>query len=80
MDIVERLRLEGPTYRLMKSLSQYSVNVRGDLKKGDMKKLIDMGAIEELFEGVFVISDKAFYDEKVGLVLENHWLEETYII
>ena len=39
-----------------------------------------MGAIEELFEGVFVISDKNFYDEKVGLVLENHWLEETYII
>ncbi len=76
MDIVERLKLEGPTYRLMKSLSQYSMNIR----ERDMKKLFGMGAVEELFEGVFVISDKAFYDEKVGLVLENHWLEETYII
>ena len=76
MDIVERLKLEGPTYRLMKALSQYSVNVR----ERDMKKLFGMDAIEELFEGVFVISDKAFYDDQVGLVLENHWLEETYII
>lgn len=76
MDIVEKLKLEGPTYRLMKELSQYSVNIR----ERDMKKLFGMGAIEELFEGVFVISDKAFYDEKVGLVLDNHWLEETYIV
>ena len=76
MDIVERLKLEGPTYCLMKALSQYSVNVR----ERDMKKLFGMGAIEELFEGVFVISDKNFYDDQVGLVLENHWLEETYII
>ena len=76
MDMVEKLKLEGPAYRLMKALSQYSVNVRNR----DLKKLFGMGAIEELFEGVFVISGKNFYDEKVGLVLENHWLEETYII
>ena len=76
MDLVERLKNEGPTYRLMKALSQYSVNVR----ERDMKKLFGMGAIEELFEGVFVISDKAFYDEQVGLVLENHWLEESLIV
>ena len=76
MNWVERLKKEGPTYRLMKVLSQFSVNVR----ERDMKKLFGMGAIEELFEGVFVISNKAFYDEKVGLVLENHWLEESLIV
>ena len=76
MNMVEKLKLEGPAYRLMKALSQYSVNVRDR----DLKKLFGIGAIEELFEGVFVISDKNFYDEKVGLVLENNWLEETYII
>ena len=76
MDLVERLKVEGPTYRLMKALSQYSVNVR----ERDMKKLFGMGAIEELFEGVFVVRDKAFYDEQVGLVLENHWLEESLIV
>lgn len=75
MDWVERLEEEGPTYRLMKALSQYSVNVR----ERDMKKLIGMGVIEELFEGVFVVRDKAFYDEQVGLVFENHWLEESLI-
>jgi CRISPR-associated endonuclease/helicase Cas3 len=76
MDWVERLKEEGPTYRSMKALSQYSVNVR----ERDMKKLFGMGAIEELFEGVFVISNKAFYDEWVGLVFENHWLEESLIV
>lgn len=80
MDLVEKLKMEGPTYRLMRTLSQFSVNVRGDKTGGDIKKLIDIGAIEELFEGVFVISDKAFYNDQVGLMLDNQWLEETYII
>ena len=76
MDLVEQLRREGPNYRLMKALAQFSVNVRDN----DLKKLLATGAVEELFEGVFVISDKGFYDDQVGLVLENHWLEESLIV
>ena len=76
MDLVEQLRREGPSYRLMKGLSQYSVNVRNN----DWKKLLATGSVEELFEGIYVICDKGFYDDKVGLVSENHWLEESLIV
>lgn len=76
MDLVEQLRREGPNYRLMKALAQFSVNVRNN----DWKKLLATGAIEELFEGIYVISDKGFYDNQVGLVFENHWLEESLIV
>ena len=76
MDLVEQLRREGPNYRLMKALAQFSVNVRNN----DWKRLFATGAVEELFEGIYVICDKGFYDDKVGLVLENHWLEESLIV
>lgn len=76
MDLVERLKKEGVTYSLMKALSQYSVNVRNN----DLKKLMDAGAVEEVLEGVYVVSDSKFYDKEIGLVTENHWLEESLII
>ena len=76
MDLVEQLCREGPYYRLMKALAQFSVNVRDN----DWKKLLATGAVEELFEGIYVISDKGFYDDQVGLVFENHWLEESLIV
>ena len=76
MDLVGQLRREGPNYRLMKALAQFSVNVRDN----DLKQLFETGAVEELFEGVYVISDKGFYDDQVGLVFENHWLEESLIV
>ena len=76
MDLVERLKNEGVLYSLMKALSQFSVNVR----KKDFDKLKDAGAIEEVLEGIFVIRDASFYDKQIGLVTDNHWLEESLII
>lgn len=76
MDLVERLKREGVTYTLMKALSQYSVNV----KNNDLKKLTDAGAIEEVLEGIYVVSDLEFYDKEIGLVTDNHWLEESLIV
>ena len=76
IDLVERLKKEGVTYTLMKALSQYSVNVRNN----DLKKLTDAGAVEEVLEGIYVVSDSKFYDKKIGLVTDNHWLEESLII
>lgn len=76
MDLVERLKKDGVTYSLMKALSQFSVNVR----KGDIKKLKDAGAIEEVLEGIFVVGDSAFYDKEVGLITDNYWLEESLIV
>lgn len=76
MGFVEKLVKEGATYHLLKMLSQYSVNVR----QNDMKLLLQSGAVEEVREGIFVVSNPAFYDAKVGLIVDNQWLEETYIL
>ena len=76
LDLVEQLKEQGPSYQLMKKLSKYSVNVR----KGDLKKLEEIGTIEQYIEGIFVIRDAAQYNKDVGLLSENHWLEEIHII
>ena len=73
--LVEKLRSEGFSYSLMKSLSQYSVNIRNH----DLKKLYEAGAIEEISEGVLFIRDTGFYNDCIGLNTENHWLEEPLI-
>lgn len=76
MSLVERLLDEGVSYSLMKALSQFSVNVR----ETDRKKLNEAGAIEEILENIFVIRDSSFYNKEVGLVVNNHWLDESLIV
>lgn len=73
--LVERLKIEGFSYSLMKVLAQYSVNVRNQ----DLKKLNAAGAIEEVLDGVLFIRDMGFYNNYIGLSTENHWLEEPLI-
>ena len=73
--LVEQLCSEGFSYSLMKSLAQYSVNVRDY----DLKNLNEAGAIEEILEGIFFIRDTGFYDNYIGLSTENYWLEEPLI-
>ena len=74
--LVEQLRREGFSYSLMKSLAQYSVNIRNQ----DLKILNDAGVIEEVLEGVLFIRDTRFYNASIGLNTENYWLEESLII
>lgn len=76
MELVTKLEQEGPSYKLMKSLGQYTVSIR----QNDFKKLLTTGLVEETIKGIYVIKDKSQYDDKVGLLLDNHWLEETWII
>ena len=76
MNLVAQLKENGVTYRLLKQLLQYSVNVR----RNDFLKLKQIGAIEEILEDIYMISDSAFYDKEVGLITTNHWLEETLIL
>ena len=76
MELVKKLINDGVSYSIMKALSQFSVNVR----KIDFDKLKDAGAIEEVLEGIFVIRETAFYDKQIGLVTDNHWLEESLIV
>ncbi len=74
--LFQQLITQGPSYSLMKRMAQYSVNIR----KQDFSKLQNMGAIEEPFENIYAITNPSFYRDDTGLVIENQWLEETYII
>lgn len=75
LELVDRLKEEGPSYRLMKQLNQYTVNVQ----ERDFKKLQESGAVEEILEGIYVMPSKSQYDEKVGLLTEKQWIEEIMI-
>ena len=76
MDLIEQLKITGITYSLVKQLSQYSVT----LHERDFQKLRNFGAIEEIIEGIYVITDRAQYDENTGLKLDNHWMNEILTI
>lgn len=72
VSLIEQIKHNGPNYSLMKKLSKYTVGVR----KADFEKLIEMGAVDEVVEGVYFASDQQIYDSKSGLSTNNHWMEE----
>ena len=74
MEILERFQY-APSYRLMKELSQYMVN----LHEGALHKLRNRGLIEDR-GGVLVIACRDAYSEEVGLMLDNDWLDEPFIL
>lgn len=74
--LVEQLKEEGPSYSLMKRLSQYAVSIR----KHDLDKMKKDGIIEEIIENVYVASGCKQYKCDVGLLTDNQWFEETWII
>ena len=76
IQLYQELLSQGPSYHLMKKLSQYSVNMR----KRDFEKLQSIGAVDEPFENIYAITNPNFYKVDTGLSLDNQWLEETYII
>ena len=76
MELVEKLKVSGCTYSLMKQLAQFTVGVRSK----DFKQLNGYGVVEEILEGIYVLTDWAQYDKATGLRLDNHWLEEILTI
>ena len=74
--LMRKLQTDGFSYSLMKEIAQYSVNIR----QHDLMKLKEFGVIEEVVEGVLFIRDMGFYNDDIGLVVDNHWLEESLIV
>ena len=74
--LMRKLQTDGFSYYLMKEIAQYSVNIR----QHDLMKLKEFGVIEEVVEGVLFIRDMGFYNDDIGLVVDNHWLEESLIV
>lgn len=75
MELVHKIKDKGISYDLMKRLSKYMVNLR----ERDFKKLIKERLLDEVIEGIYVLSDREQYDVNTGLVTDNHWLEEILI-
>lgn len=76
LSLVEQLKQGGFTYTRMRQLGQYSVNIR----RHDFDEMKKNGIIEEVIEGLYVTFGRNQYDKDVGLLTDNQWLEETYII
>lgn len=76
LELVERLKSEGISYLLLKQLAQFSVNIH----ERDFNKLKSYGAIEEVIEGIYVVNDRAQYDDQIGLRLDNHWMNEILMV
>lgn len=76
VELVNQLKERGMTYSLVKQLSQYSVSIH----EQDFRQLVHYGAIEEVLESVYVVTDMAQYDENIGLRLENHWMNEILTV
>ena len=74
--LVEELANHGPSYPVLKKLSQYAVSVR----QKDFQLLCNAGALTEPYQDVYVLETESMYDRKVGLIIDNQWLEETLII
>lgn len=73
--IVEAFRRQ-PCKALYRRLGRYIVN----LNEHDAGLLAESGMLEQLAEGYYYLSDPRQYDDRIGLKLDNHWLEETCII
>ena len=74
--LIEDLKINGPSYRLMKQLGQYTVG----LHKRDFEKMLQAGLVEEPIEGVLYIPDAKQYDPMAGLIVDNHWVDEILMI
>lgn len=73
---IAQLKEYGCTYPLMKKLAQYTVSIH----QSDFNRLNEYGAINEIIEGIYVLSDSAQYDNDTGVSLENHWMDETLMV
>jgi CRISPR-associated endonuclease/helicase Cas3 len=74
--LINELKTIGPSYKLKKKLSRYSIS----LHKYDFDELLKSGIIEEILPNIFYVSDAKQYDNLTGLSVNNHWLNEIHII
>ena len=76
LQLAERLKRDGPSYGLVKRMAQYSVSLR----KYDLDRLMKAGVVQEIADGFYAALHASQYDAVVGLLMNNQWLEETYVV
>ncbi len=75
-NLIEKLRVDGPSRKLARRLGRYSVSIPIYL----FKELDAGGLIEEPYKGFYYIPYKEQYSEKTGLKADNNFLEQNFII
>lgn len=75
-ELVRRLERGESSRALFRKLNRYAVN----LNKPDFEALLAAGMITCTSFGFYYLTDAEQYDNKVGLMLNNHWLDETLIL
>ena len=76
MELIESLKSDGPSPALLRRLNNYGVGIPQNI----FKALRDEALAEQVVDGVWIIPDRAQYDEQMGLLTDNHWLDEIAII
>ena len=75
LNLIRRLECGELDATLFRKLNRYTVN----LTERDFKEFVSAGMIESVY-GLFYLIDSVQYDDKVGLKLNNHWMNETLIL
>lgn len=75
IDYIDELKKQGADRYLLRKMQNYSVSIR----EKDFMELVRMGRIEQI-DGVWIQNDPNLYDKHIGLMMDNKWLNETYIL
>ena len=73
--LMNRLKKGDCESSLFRRLNRYVVQ----LNERDFKAFLAVGMIEQV-QGFFYLSDSTQYHPRVGLKLDNHWINETLIL
>lgn len=76
ISLLKQLKTDGPSYSLIKKLSRYAVNLR----LYNLKQMINDGIVEEVYVGIYAAMNSKQYNKDFGLIADNQWLEENWIV
>lgn len=74
--LIEELREKGPSRSLSRRLGRYAVTIN----RHHFDRLRKAGLIEELFDGFYYIPFAEQYDNRVGLLVDSYFTNNTIII
>ncbi len=75
---IKLLKTYGINYFLMRKLQPYMVSI--NLYSKTVKSLISNGAIMEIAQNCYLLTDSIQYDKKKGLCPNEHWLSDNLIL
>ncbi len=76
LELVDKLKHDGVSYKLMKQLSKYTVNVYNY----DFNALNNIGVVKEVADGIYLVQYKEQYDKDLGLLTDNQWDDKNLLI